>query len=218
MGWAFWIGFVFVAAIIVYVAGYIDHRLTQRAWSTFAARNNLTYQPTRYFGFVDSGQIRGFYRGRTVAVDSDHKPRLYRLSVVVHREGSRPTIARGLFSITRVSVVVTNPSNCSLDIREYGLLGGLQGDLGERVPNLSESFTRRFRVVSRPPNLAAELLSAPGLQRRLLEVGTGPSIVLKGQELRFEQTDLLTDLDYMQFILDLTSELARKVEGFGARS
>jgi hypothetical protein len=189
----------FTISIFATVIGVIRHVIWrqrnsikyQRVWYALASQVGLTFEPGLYYA---SPRITGLYRGRPLTLDLWVDP------------------ADTLSTDTRVSLALKHAVGGYLDIAENDLLTGvkiaIQSIFNSRKRN---RFVWRFSVRGDPRNLATRIVSSPNLCRKLLSTHSA-RIELGDQQLRFIHKGIVSDGEYLVFLFDLLSDVARLLE------
>lgn len=178
----------------------IESRVKEKPWSELAARTGLTYKQGKLW-LGHPARVTGTYRNRT-------------LSLYTYKMG------RG-HPFTRIELVLNNPTNALLRLRgpyDPAEIGSDEafGQMFGRG-NLYHIGKERFFIRSQPQSFAASLFGTTGqrhgpLRYRLLKLQRIANIELDGHRLHFEQFGALTDIDYLETVFELLSDLAEALE------
>jgi hypothetical protein len=187
-----------IAAVVAALAvwAYLRYQARRRAWSDLAARTGLALESAGWFGL--SLRVTGVYRRRLLTLDT------------FTRSSGRHSV-----TYTRLVVTVSNTSGLGLALYEQGLLSQVGKLLGmQDIQVGDEELDRRFVIKGQPEAAIVNLLTFGGLRQSLLQARS-LNINVEGQHVRFEKKGGESDVDYIQFLFDLLSELAAAVERIG---
>lgn len=177
----------------VSVLGYLRGQQRNTAWQELAARNGLQFEPGSMLSYPS---VSGRYRGRNLLLKNIRRTR--------GKQRSR--------TYTRLTLSLDNRANVRFGLYDQDAFSGLFTALGAQdVRTGDETVDRRFVIKSQPEEFARRLFASPGLRERLLQVRP-MNLTLQGNELTFEQQDVLSDADQLQFLFDLLADVADKVE------
>lgn len=190
-------GFIFAILGMALGDSYFEVRQKERPWRQLASRTGLNCR------------IGNFFMGYPVQVSGDYRGRS--LTLYTHKQG------KGQVPSTRIEVRVNNSSKASLrvcgpfnpkQVASDRIVNQMFGAAGAR----QFGHERRFFIRSQPLHLAMSMLRVGSLQDRLLALRPFGNIELSGQALYFEQLGVLKDVEYLNFIFDLLSDLADLIE------
>lgn len=185
-----------VLAVIVVIA-YLRYQARRRAWSELAARTGLTLEPAGFLGL--SQRVTGAYRGRALTLDT-----------FTRGSGKNST------AYTRIVAPVNNAASLRLALYEQGLLSEIGKLLGAQdIQTGDPELDRRFIVKGQPEDVVVRLLTLGGLDVKLLQARS-LNLRLDGDQLRWEKRHVESDVDYLQSLFDLLSDLAEAVERVGS--
>lgn len=167
------------------------------SWQEVATRTGLTCK------------VSGWLQGAAVSVVGTYRTRLVTLF--------SPTLGKAQVASTRIEVMIENPTEAALRVR-----GPFKRNevLYDRVTNNlfagsnSRQFgnDQRFFIRSNPIHLATSLVSAKTVWPILEKLEHLVSLELNGNTLSFEQTGILRDVEQLQSLFDLLSDLADMIE------
>jgi hypothetical protein len=186
--------FLFFAGLIGLALGiaYYQRRAQRQAWGELAARTGLTLEANGWFTPL---RVTGTYRGHALTLDT-------------FTRGS----GKSRTTYTRLIVFVNNQANVYLALYQESVFSKMGKFFGmEDVQTGDEEVDRRFIVKSRPESFARSVFTSIGLREKLLQARV-LNVEVDGRELTFEQAGLLTEAEYLKFLLDLFCELAERVE------
>jgi hypothetical protein len=190
---------ILVVIVVAVAAAYLNHRARQQAWSELAALTGLTCESAGLFGL--SLRVQGVYRGHALTLDT-----------FTRSSGKHST------TYTRVVIRVNNTAAIRLVLHEEGLLSPVGKLLGlQDIQVGDQDLDRRFIIQGQPEDIIARLLSLGGLRDKLLQARS-LNIKVEGQELHFEQRGVELNVDYLQYLFDLLSELVEEIEQVGGPS
>ena len=176
-------------AYILYRSG----RAGSDAWREVARRAGLTFNEPR--GIFGRPTLSGDWHGRPVRV------------YVVTR-GSGNTL--GATTEMRIEMAAKPPGNASFSISERDFFSRL-GRTGEEIRLGEAEFVQRFAARGQPPEFVRGILSDAGL-RRLLMQARYVNIGTTGEQIRYSQPNIETDVETMLFLFALLFDLAEAVE------
>jgi hypothetical protein len=184
-----------IVAVIALSLGWTYSRRQARlkAWRELAERMGLTWEPGSLLGHPP--YVKGKYRGHELTLDT-------------FRRGS----GRNSTTYTRIILFVNNQSNLYLTLYEesvFSKIGKLFGAQDIQVGD--EEIDRRFMIKGQPEDSVTRLLTPISLRQKLLEARS-VNLEVDGRELHFEKKGEESDVNYLQFLFDLLSDLAEAVE------
>ncbi len=193
----FGISFIFLILSLALFDNLFETSGKEKAWRAWAIQTGLTCQMgTFLLGYPV--EVMGMYRQRKV--------RLY-----TYKQG------KGQVASTCLELVVNNPVAASLRLR-----GPFSRDEAASNKVVSDMFSatearqfgdnKRFFIRSKPVHLLTTIFRADPLHSKLLQMAPLSNIELEGQRLRFEQLGIVVDVDYLQFLVDLLSDLADTID------
>jgi hypothetical protein len=195
-----------LAGIFTVIVGLrlIDSFLAQQGkvkpWSELAARVGLTCRTSRYWlGYPV--HVVGTYRGHGLTLYANDRGRL-----------QAPT--------TRIELNIKNRAGAAMRLH-----GPYPNDEVVLDPSLGKFFAvrdyrigdRHFFVKSTPESLAVSLFAAGDpqvqtLHEQLVRLQRDVNLEVDGSKLFFDQIGVLEDVEYLQFLFDLLSNLADVIE------
>ncbi len=187
---------VILAIVVVGAIAYFSHKAHAQAWSELAARTGLTCEIGRYPW--SPPRVTGIYRGHQLD-----------LSTFVRRHGKNST------TYTRITMDVHNPTGLHLQIGSEGILGKVSKALGgQDIQTGDQELDQKFIIKGQPESVIASLLTAGSLRQMLLATRS-LHVKVEGTSLYFEKVGAEKNLEHLQSLFDLFSELAQAVERAG---
>ena len=180
----------------VFALVYFSRQRWQKAWGDLATVTGLTFEPGGFLG--PSPRVAGTYRGRALTLDT------FTRGSGEHRH-----------TYTRIVLFVNNAAGLYLALYQesvFSKIGKFFGMADIQVGD--EEVDRRFVIKSKPENFAASLFTSISLRERLLQARV-LNVEVDGRELTFEQSGVLTDVEYLKFLFDLLSDVGDRVEREG---
>jgi hypothetical protein len=188
--------FAILLLVIVVVVAYFSNKAHAQAWSELAARTGLACETGQYPW--SSPRVTGNYRGHELT-----------LSTFVRRHGKNST------TYTRIVMDVPNPTGLQLQISNEGILGKMGKALGAQdIQTSDQELDQKFIIKGQPEGVIASLLTSSSLRSRLMEIRS-LNVRVDGTTLYFEKRGKELNLEYLQTLLDLFSELAQAIERAG---
>ena len=188
---------ILVVLVVVAVIAFLRYQTRRRAWSELAMRTGLTLESAGFLGL--SQRVTGAYRGRALTLDT-----------FTRRSGEHST------TYTRIVVPVNNASSLRLTLYEQGLLSEIGKLLGAQdIQTGDPELDRRFIIKGQPEDVIVRLLTSGGLYDKLLQARS-LNLRVEGGQVRFEKRNIESDVDYLQSLFDLLSDLAEAVERVGS--
>ena len=173
---------------------YRDRRKHADAWRELARQAGLAFHEP------------GWILGRP-ALSGDWHGRAVRVYTVTRGGGGK---AGSSSTYMRVEMATKAPGNSSLSISERNFFSQL-GRLGEEIQIGDAEFDQRFAARGQPPEFVRGILSDAGL-RRLLMQARYVNIGTTGEQIRYSQPNIETDVETMLFLFALLFDLAEAVE------
>jgi hypothetical protein len=172
---------------------------TEKSWNELARRTGLTFRTTgMWFGYYS--HLTGVYRG-------------YPLTLYIHERGRLQAPS------TRIELTLKNPAQVYLRLR------GPYEPEGTDLNSISNFFEAKvyqigdctFFVKSKPENLAPALFAPLNGRQKLLRdqflrLKYDINIEVEGAKLYFDQIGVLSQPDYLHYLLDLVCDLAEAIE------
>lgn len=188
--------FVIALFISAAVLGYLRSQKRNAAWQELASRNGLRFEPG---GMLSYPSVSGMYRGRNLLLKNIRRS---------HGKKNSKTY-------TRLVISLENHAGVQFGLYEENVLSGLGQALGmQDVRTGDETVDKRFIIKSQPEEFALRLFTSPGLRERLLQIQP-INLTIKDNELTFEQRGMLSDVDRLQFLLHVLTEVAEHVDNKG---
>jgi len=170
----------------------------ERVWCQLAQRAGLQCRVDGFFLTGYAVEVSGRYRER-------------RLSLFTYKQGKSQVPS------TRIAVAVENEAGAIFRLR--GPFKPDEANNDKVVNSLFEATEarqfgsdHRFFIRSQPVHLVMSMFQPGPLRAKLSQLETQVNIELEGQALRFNQLGVLGDVTYLEFIFDLLSDVADKVE------
>jgi hypothetical protein len=192
---------LFCIPVVLIIGGigfliYRNHAGTRKAWTSFAASNGLTYQPSSALG---SGAVTGSYRGRGVNLHS-------------YSSGS----GRYRSTWTLLTITANNSRAASLSITPQGILGSVAKAMGgQDILIGAQEFDKKYRIQANPPELALAVLAQnEGLRAQILEVAPS-AMEYKDQSAVYRVSGIEDRPERLDRIFRLLCDFADAVEGAG---
>lgn len=198
LGWAL---IIVIMALIIPTYWYIRNRQRGNAWQDVAAQHGLNFVPAEKI-------INGTYRSQAVTLDvyyptgPDHK----------------------IYPATRITISLAKPVNGYLNARiGYGIaedqLAAANRMAQQRKMNMNYVHTgdkeidRKVSISAPSGEFASHLLTDNNTVREaILRKGTSGTIILEGQQLRYEWAGIETKGEKLQSNLDLLTNIAELVD------
>ena len=186
------IPFLIIAGILV--VGYFNQQRIVRAWRDLAERSGLTCEAPR-FVLLQEPRVFGVYRGRSLTLDT-------------YTTGS----GRSRTTYTRIRIAVDNRANGSLALYDETIFSKIGKALGmQDIQTGDEEIDKRFILKGQPETFALGVLNSINLRQKLLQA-RALSIHLDGPELKFSQHGVVADVERLQFLFELLSDVADGAE------
>jgi hypothetical protein len=193
---------IITGALIVPTYRALRHRQQGNRWPEFAARQGLAFDSS-------NKTISGQYRGKPVNIDV-----YYVSSGAAGRPTSQP--------MTRVAVTVANASQGYLNASiGYGIddnqlaaanrLAASRGMNMHYVHTGDKEIDRKV-AISAPSGGFADRVLAGSDSIRQAVLSTSGTLILEGQQLRYEWSGIESKAEKLQFALDLVSDMAEVIE------
>jgi hypothetical protein len=183
---------LFFGAVIWII--YRDRRKHAEAWRELARRAGLTFHEPSWF--LARPTITGEWHRRPL--------RVYTITRGAPGKGG------GSSTYMRIEMTAIPPGEASLSISERNFFSQL-GRMGAEVPVGDAEFDHRFVTRGNPPEFVRSLLADSGLRRELLQARY-VNVETAGDQLRYMQLNVETDVDAMLFLLALLFDLAEAIE------
>jgi hypothetical protein len=193
----FLISIILALTFLALALRYIQSRRLARAWQTLAQRTGLDYKPGGCLGLSRRAEVTGHYRNR--------KLELYTYA---------PLFTDSVLDETRLVLSVANPLD--LDIRlDYMPAWRVINTLlktRDQVQIGDQAFDAAFTLTSKHPTLVSAVFAAPKLRQRFFRLREYTTLELKQTTLSLERAGRECNTDYLNFCLDLLSDLADAIE------
>ena len=200
--WFVLIGMLFWLYVALLVGHFLIEKEKEKPWSELAERTGLTYERSSFFLF-SIVRVVGTYRNRQVILYTYDQH-------------------RSVYSYTCVVVFINNSANIHFELRgPHRRNGGLFSRFTRKPSNSDDiqigdaEFDDRFILQGHPQSLVVNALGSFSLRCKLLQIGSPKSaatIKVDGKKLHFEQGGILKDVDYLQILFGVLSELAEGIE------
>jgi hypothetical protein len=167
-------------------------RAQRRIWQELAEQFGLAFEPG---GWLSNPSISGVYRGRS-------------LNQYVITRGT----SKNRTSYTIVALGLRQPTGMTFSIYEENVFNRIGKALGKSdIQTGDQEMDDRFIIQGQPEIDMQHLLAQFNVRQRLLDT---PHLNLKldGNRLIFERQGVQTNVEYLQKVFDLLSELADGVE------
>ncbi|NJP06397.1 MAG: hypothetical protein HC837_12595 [Chloroflexaceae bacterium] len=186
---------IFSFLALSFIGGMLETRTRNPHWQELADRTGLDYCHGNML--LGQGQrVTGCYRGRTLTFSASR----------VH---------------TYIEIAIQNENNTNL--RLFGPFDHREVTYDRWTHNVFAAMgqyqvnNRHFFIGSEPRSLAKELVAPTGVQQgsmrsHLPHIRWRVRIAVDGYRLTFEQMGLLQDMEYIQFLFELLSDLADVIE------
>ncbi len=170
----------------------------ERVWRRLAQRTGLQCRVDGFFLTGYAVEVSGRYRGRN-------------LSLSTYKQGKSQVPS------TRIAVAVNNEARAILRLRGPFKPGEANddkvvNDLFEATAARQFGRDHRFFIRSQPVHLVTSMFQPGSLRAKMSQLESPVNIEVEGQSLRFNQLGVLGDVAYLEFIFDLLSDMADKVE------
>lgn len=167
------------------------------SWQEVATRTGLTCK------------VSGWLQGAAVSVVGTYRTRFVTLF--------SPTLGKGQVQSTRIELMIENPTEAALRVRgpfkrNEALYDRVTNNLFAGSNSRQFGNDQRFFIRSNPIHLATSLVSAKTVWPILEKLENLVSLELNGNILSFEQTGILRDVEQLQSLFDLLSDLADMIE------
>lgn len=175
------------------VASLLSVQSRRKAWAELAERLGLQLQPGGFFG--ENNVVSGVYRSHYLRLDTFSR-------------GS----GKSRSHYTRIVLAIQNPAGVALELYQEGIFSRMGKALGmQEIQTGDEELDRRFMIKGEPQTTVVGLLTSIGLRQKLMEA-RAPHIQVRGQEVYYEKRGIETNIDTLNFLFDLLSDLAQAVD------
>jgi hypothetical protein len=189
--------FYVVLVVLMQDASYSNRQSRRRAWSKLAARTGLAFEPGRFWR---TPTVTGTYRGHALTLDT-----------FTRDSGHSST------RDTRIILFVNNRANLYLALYEKTIVSKISKFLGMQDIQIGDDeFDRRFMIKGRPEDNVMRLLGDSALHTKIMDARSF-NVEVDGRELHFEERYVNLDLDYVQSLFDLLTDIAVGVEQIEAK-
>ena len=179
---------------VIYIL-YRDRRKHADAWREAARRAGLTFNEPKWI--LGRPTLSGDWHGRAL--------RVYTVT-----RGVPGSAMGGSTSYMRIEMAARLPEGRLISISERDFLSQL-GRPGEETRIGNAEFDQRFVARGEPPEFVRGLLASSGLRRMLLQARY-VNIGTTGEQIRYSQPNIETDVETMLFLFALLFDLAEAVE------
>lgn len=193
----FGIGVVFAILALAWIDNRFETRGKERPWRELADRTGLECQVGGFLAGY-AVQVAGSYRGRALTLYTPKK-------------------GKSQVPLTRIELVVANEAHAAFRLR-----GPFPRDTDRHDPVISGLFAttraqqfgddQRFFIRSQPIHIATALLSRQPVWSNLLQLDTLTTIELEDRMLMLEQVGVIVDVEQLQRMFDLLSDLAEIIQ------
>ncbi len=194
-----WQIYILSVLIVIGVAGfailsqYLMRQAQRRSWEELASQSGLTLDAGG--SFLSSPTVTGVHRGHEVVVDT-----------FMRGTGKNRHV------YTQVRMTVTNPRDLRLSLYGENVFTQLAQTLGSRDIQVDDpEIDRRFRIKGEPEEAVKSLFVYGAFRQQLLEL-PALNLSLQGNTLRYEHSGVEKNVERLQKLLNLLSELATQVE------
>lgn len=195
-----WGIFVLLITAIGGVALWLGHQQSMKMrveWKPIAMQMGLTFEPTKWYSWGRPPKVRGEYRSRPIVLTN----------IFVGPSDS----ARAISTIT---LTVRNQQGISFTIFPVGWFHKIGKTMRMRDASIGDKkFDSRLSFKCNPPELAATVLSADRLRHELIMLYDWTGIVLYKTKLIFASLIVEKDVQRLERIFNLVSDLADAIEG-----
>ncbi len=189
--------FVVVVFVLALGGSYYSLQSRRRAWNELANRTGLTFEPG---SFWRTPTVTGTYRGHALTLDT-----------FTRDSGHSST------RDTRIILFVNNRANLYLALYEKTIVSKISKFLGmQDIQVGDDEFDRRFMIKGRPEDNVMRLLGDSALHTKIMDARSF-NVEVDGRELHFEERYVNLDLDYVQSLFDLLTDIAVGVEQIEAK-
>lgn len=173
----------------------------ERTWQQLARRTGLICRVDGFFLTGYAVEVGGHYQGRM-------------LSLATYKQGKSQVPS------TRITLAVKNETGARLRLRGPFKPGEansdkVTSDLFQAAEARQFGHDQRFFIRSQPVHLVTSMFRPGPLRTKLAQLESLVNIELDKQTLHFNQLGVLGDVDYLEFLFDLLSDLADAVEKGG---
>lgn len=194
-----------VGVLLVPTYRLLRHRKQGTMWGDFAARQGLIFDPV-------AKTLSGQYRGRPIFVD------MYYHSAHVAGSRTSSVITRAGTSLARVPqgsyLHATISYGIAADQLDAANRMSMQRNMNMHYVHTGDREIDKKVAISAPSGeFAAHVLSRnPAIREAILSRGITGTLILEGQQLRFEWNAIETKEEKLQFALDLLANAAEVLE------
>lgn len=191
------VGAIFFMALMALSGNLFEARRKEHFWRRVATRTGLTCR------------VVGSWLGSSVHVVGTYRQRALTLYASKWVNGHVPA--------TRIELSIANEMNASLRLRgpfkrDEAIFDQITSNLFTAIEARQFGHNQRFFIRSQPVHLMTGMFRAGPLQAKLLKLDALVNIELDGRVLYFEQLGPLRDVEYLQFLFELLSDLADMIE------
>ena len=193
-----WVGIAIALLGLALFDNWFEASRKEQVWKELANKTGLTCQVHGFILVGYSVEVTGVYRG-------------HRLTLSTFKQG------KGQVPSTEIEMRVDNEVGASLRLRgPFNQADAKQDVVVKELFQATDSREfgneQRFFIRSRPIHLVTNIFSDQPLYNNLLELPEMVNIELQENKLRFDQLGVLEDVDYLIFLFDLLTDLARIIE------
>jgi hypothetical protein len=194
--------FILMNAVFIGLAIYGVYRRrirTREAWDQLAMRTGLSLEPGN---LITPPKLSGEYRRRPAVLTT-------------YTRGS----GRSSTTYTLITLTVQNSGGGALKLTPQGLLDGIGKALGiQDVTIGDERFDKHFEIRSQPADFAMAALDDGMLRDGLIRLSGRFVVALNGTSLTYTEPRLLFDVDNLEMLFNILSDLADKLDGGSRKS
>ncbi len=193
-----WVGIAIAMLGLALFDNWFEASRKEKGWTELANRTGLTCQVHGFILVGYSVEVHGVYRGHNLV-----------LSTFKQGKGQVPS--------KEIELQVDNESGASLRLRgPFNQADAKQDVVVKELFQATDAREfgneQRFFIRSQPIHLVTNIFSNKPLYNNLLKLPEMVNIELQKNELRFDQLGILQDVDYLIFLFDLLTDLARIIE------
>jgi hypothetical protein len=197
---------ILIGVLLVPTYRLLRHRKQGTMWGDFAARQGLTFDPT-------AKTLSGNYRGRPILMD------IYYHSAHVAGSRTSSAVTRAVTSLARVPqgsyLHATISYGIAADQLDAANRMSMERNMNMHYVHTGDREIDKKVAISAPSSeFAAQVLTSnPAIRQAILDRGMLGTLILEGQQLRYEWNAIETKEEKLQVALDLLSNAAEIIEG-----
>jgi hypothetical protein len=176
---------------VEFLTGPILNSSRNKAWQEFATRTGLKFR--KDWLPLSEPNVKGTYRDYLVSVDAQ---KVWQL--------------RTRDRITVIKVAVKNAGNNFLELDKGWLNTNF---LAQKFEIGDVEFDRRIYATTNSPDFARRVLSSVEL-RGDLQKAIAFQIVLRNNQLTLKDSVILSEVNYLTFLLNLMTDLAKEIDNY----